>query len=119
MTYVLNEYGEIEKTDQEFKNGRYRMIEGKLVRVADGTRGPVHYAGSDSLGEGVRGVFNPADGKTYDSRSAYINAVKSKGLVIAGDDAPTTRATPKAKTENWEKAVAQTLKQTPLKGKKR
>lgn len=99
-------------------SGRYATIDGFLVRVGNASA-PSHYAGTDSLGEGVRGVFNPADGKMYDSRSAYYNAVKAKGLVIAGDDAPTTRATPKAKTVNWEKAVAQTLKQTPLKGSKR
>lgn len=87
--------------------------------IAAAVSGPSHYAGSDSLGIGVQGIFNPADGKTYDSRSAYYNAVKSKGLVIAGDEAPTQRATPKTKTVNWEKAVAQTLKTTPLKGKKR
>lgn len=116
MTYVFNESGEIVETQEVFKNGRYRMIEGKLVRIGDGLYGPTHFAKSDDLG--TKGVFNPADGKTYDSRSAYYNAVKAKGLVIAGDDAPTTRATPKTKTVNWEKAVAQTLKSTPAGARK-
>lgn len=117
MPYKLNENGEIVETSEVFKTGRWRMIDGKLVRIGDGTRGPVHYAGSDDMG--TKGVFNPADGKTYDSRSEYYSAVKSKGLVIMGDDAPTKPSTPKTKTVNWEKAVAETLKTTPLKGKKR
>lgn len=112
MTYVLNENGDIIKTDEVFKNGRYVFIDGKMVRVGDGKRPPTHYAGSDDIG----GVLNPADGKTYDSRSAYYSAVKSKGLVIAGDEAPTQRAKPKIKSINWEQAVAETLKTTPLKG---
>ena len=78
---------------------------------------PVVAVMGDSLGEGVKGVFNPADGKTYDSKSEYYKAVKAKGLVIMGDDAPTKRAEPKKETINWEKAVAETLKTTPLKGK--
>lgn len=73
------------------------------------------YVCSDDLGVG--GVFNPADGKKYDSKSAYYQAVKDKGLEIMGNDAPTTRAKPKQKKIDWEKAVSETLKQLPLKGK--
>lgn len=64
------------------------------------------------------GVFCPADGKTYDSKSSYYKAVKAKGLEIVGNDAPMKRATPKTNDINWEKAVAETLKQTPLTKKK-
>lgn len=85
--------------------------------MAYATTGPSHYASSDDLG--TQGVLNPADGKRYDSRSAYYQAVKDKGLVILGDDAPVQKATPKVESVNWEKAVAETLKSTPLKGKKR
>lgn len=77
---------------------------------------PKIYLKSDDLG--IKGVFNPADGKKYDSRSAYEAAVKAKGLVIMGDDAPTKPSTPKTQTVNWEEAVAETLKTKPLKGKK-
>lgn len=83
--------------------------------IAAAVSGPSHYAGSDSLGLGVQGIFNPADGKTYDSRSAYYNAIKAKGLVIA--EGPAQQITPK--TVNWERAVAQTLRSTPLGKKKR
>lgn len=116
--YEYNEDGELIPVyeDKAKKSGRFRFIDGLTIRIGEGTRGPVHY-GSDDLG--VKGVMNPADGKTYDSRSAYYNAVKSKGLVIMGDDAPSKPSTPKTKTVNWEKAVAETLKTTPLKGKKR
>jgi len=116
MNYKLNEDGDIVETDEDLKSGTWKFIEGKLVHVSDRAYAPSHYAGSDDLG--TKGVFNPADGKMYDSRSAYYNAVKAKGLVIAGDDAPTQRATPKTESINWEKAVAETLK-SPLKGKKK
>lgn len=98
--------------------GRYVTTDGLLIRTGN-AHCPSHYAGSDSLGVGAQGIFNPADGKTYDSRAAYYNAVKAKGLVIAGDEAPTQRAAPKTRTVNWEKAVAETLKKTPLKGKRK
>jgi hypothetical protein len=113
MSYVLNDDGEIVETDEVFKNGRFIFIEGKMVRVGEGRRAPIHY-GKEDLG--VSGVLNPVDGKTYDSRSAYEQAVKAKGCVIVGDDhiAPSK---PKLKPINWEKAVAETLKTNPLKGK--
>lgn len=115
MNYVLNEYGEVVETNAVLKHGTWKIIEGKMVHVSDRATAPSHYGRTDDLG--TKGVFNPADGKMYDSKSAYHNAVKNAGLVIMGDDAPTKAATPKTKTVNWEKAVAQTLKQTPLKGK--
>lgn len=114
MDYILNDHGEVVETSLSFTNGRWRMIDGKLVRVGDGSRGPIHYAGTDDLG--VQGVLNPANGKRYDSRSAYMQSVKDAGCVIVGNDAPTHA--PKQKPINWEKAVAQTLKSTPRKGKK-
>lgn len=44
---------------------------------------------SDSLGEGVQGLLNHADGKKYDSKSEYYKAVKAAGCVVLGSDAPT------------------------------
>ena len=100
-------------------SGRYKTIDGLLVRVGEATC-PTNYGGSDSLGEGVRGVFNPADGKTYDSKSEYYKAVKAKGLVI--DDSTSVKApSPKLNPINWEKAVKQSINQlSPTrKGKKK
>lgn len=114
MAYILDEDGNISETDQVFTNGRYVYLDGKLVRVGDGKRAPMHY-GSDDLG--IQGVFNPADGKMYDSKSNYIKAVKAKGLEIIGNDAPVKSPSPKKANINWEKAVAETLKTKPLKGK--
>lgn len=101
-------------------SGRYSTINGFLVRIGNAS-GPSHYAGSDSLGEGVKGVFNPADGKTYDSRSEYYKAVKAAGCVIMGNNAPKEMAKPKVKNIDWKPAIAETLKQlSPTrKGKKR
>lgn len=118
MTYILNEYGEIVETDEVFTNGRYVFVQGKMVRVGDGRRGPTHYAGSDNLGEGVQGLFNPADGKKYDSKAEYYNAVKAKGCEVVGDE-PIKPSKPKLKEINWEKAVAETLQQMPKPKKKK
>jgi hypothetical protein len=71
--------------------------------------------GNDTMAD----TFNPADGKMYDSKSAYYKAVKSKGLEIVGNDAPVKPSAPKQQKIDWEKAVAESLKIHPLKGKKR
>lgn len=36
--------------------------------------------------DGLDDVWNPVDGKRYDSKSAYYRTVKSKGFEIAGND---------------------------------
>jgi hypothetical protein len=127
--YKFNDDGILEECAKDAcdQMGGFKYLDAKIVSeyseekhdkggwIAAQVSGPSHYAKTDDLG--TKGVFNPADGKTYDSRAAYYKAVKAKGLVIAGDDAPTQRATPKTKSVNWEKAVAETLKKTPLKGK--
>ena len=94
MNYTLNDEGDIVESKEEHKTGRYKWIDGKMVRVGDATRYPVSF-GRDDLG--VKGVFNPADGKTYDSRSEYYKSVKAQGLEIMGDDAPKTPSKPKTK----------------------
>lgn len=70
---------------------------------------PKIYLNSDDLG--TKGVFNPADGKKYDSKSEYYKTVKAKGLVI-NDSATAQLLKPKLKEINWEKAVAETIQQT-------
>lgn len=116
--YEYNEEGQLapvyEKDAQ--KTGRFIFKDDIMIRIGEGRRGPTHYAASDNLG--VQGVFNPADGKTYDSRSAYYNAVKNKGLEIVGDQ-PQEPKTPKTKPINWEKAVSETLQQLPPPKRKR
>jgi hypothetical protein len=42
--------------------------------------------------DGMDATWNPADGKTYDSRSGYYRAVKDAGCVIAGDDSSLYRS---------------------------
>jgi hypothetical protein len=100
-------------------SGRYVTVDDCLVRIGNAS-GPSHYSNTDSLGQGTQGVFNPADGKTYDSKSAYYNAVKAKGLVI--DDSTQLRQPALKLNEiNWEKSVKETLnKLSPTrKGKKK
>jgi hypothetical protein len=73
------------------------------------------YVVSDSLG--VQGVVSQADGKLYDSKSSYYSSLKAQGMVVMGNDAPTTKATPKTQEIDWKQAVAETIKSTPSKGR--
>jgi len=84
----------------------------------EGFHGTLPFVNSDNLG--THGVFNPADGKRYDSKSAYYGAVKAAGLVI-NDSANVTQSKPKLKEINWERAVAETIKtlSPTKKGKKK
>jgi len=43
----------------------------------------------DHIGEGLKGIVNPVNGKKYDSKSAYEKDIKASGHVIMGNDAPT------------------------------
>lgn len=66
---------------------------------------------SDTLGEGVQGLLNHANGKKYDSKSEYYKAVKAAGCEIVGNDAPRER---KAETRGefvTAKEIADTIKQ--------
>jgi hypothetical protein len=60
---------------------------------------------SDDFKDGA--IFCPADGKTYDSKSAYKKAVKSKGYEIVGEKQSPTR--PVEQQIDWKGAVAETL----------
>lgn len=88
------------------RNGRFRMIDGLMVRVGEGKNAPCHYAGSDNIG-GTQGILNPADGKMYDSRSAYYQAVKDAGCVVLGND----KIEPRKTTSISKKALRSGLKQ--------
>jgi len=115
--YIRGDY--INNIKSTLPSGRYVTIDGLLIRTGNAAI-PSNYGGSDSLGQGVQGVFNPADGKTYDSKSEYYKAVKAKGLVI--DDSTTPKApSPKLNPINWEKAIKQSINQlSPTrKGKKK
>lgn len=68
-------------------------------------RGP--HVISDDLG--LQGILNPANGKKYDSKSAYYKAVKEAGCVVLGNDAPTKAKGPEARI--CEKDLKQDIKQ--------
>lgn len=44
--------------------------------------------------DGLDDVWNPVDGKKYDSKSAYYAAVKAAGCEIAGNDSSITNPKP-------------------------
>ena len=47
---------------------------------------PFNGFGSDNLPGGVNGIFNHADKRRYDSKSAYTRAVRAAGCSIVGND---------------------------------
>lgn len=60
---------------------------------------------SDDLG--MHGILNHADGRKYDSRSAYVKAVRAAGCEIVGDDKSFERP---PKKEYVPEGVAQSIK---------
>lgn len=44
--------------------------------------------------DGMSDTVNPVNGKTYDSRSRYLQAVKDAGCVVVGDDPAANRPPP-------------------------
>lgn len=76
-------------------------------------RGPKNfkspYVRSDNIG-GIQGIQSQADGKYYDSKSAYEASLKAKGMVIVGDDVSIAKPQPKTEEIDWKQAVSETLK---------
>jgi len=57
---------------------------------------------TDSAGDTIHGIQSMADGKMYDSKSAYRKSLKEKGLVELGNDAPTQGKGPEASISERE-----------------
>lgn len=57
---------------------------------------------SDYTGGGIDGIKSMADGKYYDSKSAYRKELKRQGLVELGNDAPTKGKGPEARINDKE-----------------
>lgn len=60
---------------------------------------------SDDLG--INGLFCHADGKTYDSKSAYYKAVRAAGMEIVGNEK--LKSNPNQKEIDWSRAVKESL----------
>ncbi len=75
-----------------FHNGQVIEAYKRPPRIVSRSDLPAPYIRSDGMGD----TLNPADGRTYDSKSAYERAVKAAGCEIVGND-PTFRnpSTPK------------------------
>ena len=78
-----------------------------LSKIVNNYQLPQAYVIADGM---IGGVFCPADGVTYDSKSSYYKAVKAKGCEIVGNE-PIKNPKPLAQDVNWERAVAETLQQ--------
>jgi hypothetical protein len=61
--------------------------------------------------DGLDDVWNPVDGRKYDSKSAYYAAVKAAGCEIAGSDSSIATAHEKSTTVKTPEGLKDTLKQ--------
>jgi len=77
--------------------GKVKQIEQEVVE-----RRRAAYVQTDCMGEGAQGIQSMADGKLYDSKSAYRRSLKEKGLVELGNDAPTKGKGPEASISERE-----------------
>ncbi len=64
---------------------------------------------SDDLGK--EGVLNHADGKMYDSKTAYEAAVKAAGCEIVGNDAPRKNETKELSKNERKQDIANAMNQ--------
>jgi len=86
--------------------GTIKEVDRESVKIM---RGPQII--SDDLG--IQGVFNPANGKTYDSKSQYYRAVKEAGCEVLGTDAPREAKPIEAKIceNDLKRDIAQAIQQ--------
>lgn len=85
------------KVKEAIESGKVQTVINSPVK-----RGKAAYVQSDCMGEGVQGIQSMADGKRYDSKSAYRRSLKEKGLVELGNDAPTKGRGPEASIDERE-----------------
>lgn len=81
------------KRVEELVNGQWLPLSS-----ADTPSAHSHLIIRDQLGEGVKGVWNPATDKRYDSRSRYMQDTKAAGCEVVGSD-NAHRTVPKAKVQ--------------------
>lgn len=77
---------------------RYVLRNGELIPAHLAPRLPVARSNLPMpfiRSDGMDATLNHADGRLYDSKSAYERAVKAAGCIIAGDDPALTRETPR------------------------
>lgn len=87
---------------------------GKGNIMYHGYKGLLPYIRGDNLGAGL---MNPADGKMYDSKSAYYQAVKDAGCTIVGNDSP--KVPKKYKADDVRPELRSAIREVLSKQKKR
>jgi len=85
-------YVENGQRKEELVSGKWRK-----VQRYDGPRS--HMIIRDQIGDGVKGVFNHATSKRYDSRSRYLADTRAAGCEVVGNDF-TMKGRPKQKVSN-------------------
>lgn len=74
------------------------LVNGQWLSVSETPQAHGPLIIRDQLGEGVRGVWNPATNQTYDSRSRYMRDTKAAGCEVVGSD-NAHRTVPKTKVQ--------------------
>lgn len=80
------------------ENGQRKeeLVNGKWVKAREHVSTDSHFIIRDQLGEGVKGVYNPATMRRYDSRSRYLGDTKAAGCEVVGNDQP-VKSPPRAR----------------------
>lgn len=102
--YEYDHNGELKPVYDGKKNGRFRWVDGKMVRIGEG-RLPSHFAGSDEIE-----VKSMADGKMYSSRSEYYQSLKNSGhRVLEADEVTPSKPEYKPDMGDIKKDIAKTM----------
>lgn len=95
--------------DQKIKSAvnekRVNVVEYEIAQVRKGPQVISDYAGTD-----INGIQSMADGKYYDSKSAYRRSLKEKGYVELGNDAPTAEKAKGLSANICEKELKRDIK---------
>lgn len=95
---------------------RWRMLDGELVPInqwwaAQAPRNRSHLPCPAVRADGMSDTVNHADGKTYDSRSAYDAALRASGnhIVEAGEDMTSFRGPDEMEVGGLERDIADAM----------
>ncbi|MDB5441093.1 MAG: hypothetical protein JWM33_3520 [Caulobacteraceae bacterium] len=90
--------------------GNFHPLKARWPTECQGHFGARPHATPAIRTDGMAETWNPADGRTYDSRSAYERAVKAAGCEIVGNDRAFAEPTaPGHRITNWGPDIARAM----------
>lgn len=99
------------------ESGRYVLLDGEFVKIGEARAIPDE-PWCNKVIDWNKGVVNPTDGKTYGSKSQYLDAVKRSGGMVMGNDLKTEQRKETKGDFNVRKELTQATQQVLSKRKK-